>query len=335
MSGASARILGDQLSHRNPALEGVGRVLMVESEARLRAAPWHRQKLHLVLSAMRHFAAELEERGVEVDYLRAKNLGSGLRRHVRSARPESVRLLEPSSAGGRSLAELDRVELVEGTLFLTHQDEFRAWAEGRTRLVMEDFYRAQRRRFDLLMDGDEPAGGRWNFDRDNREPPPRDQRPPRPYRPREDDIDDQVRRDLDRMRLSTFGDDGPRLWPATHDQARRALGHFVENRLPDFGRWQDAMIHGERFMWHAHLSSSLNLGLLHPLDAAEAAQQAYREGNAPISAVEGFVRQVIGWREYVWGVYWLHARDWRSMNALRARRRLPEYLWSGDTEIAA
>jgi deoxyribodipyrimidine photolyase-related protein len=171
--GASAWILGDQLSHRNPALEGVERVLMVESEARLRAAPWHRQKLHLVLSAMRHFAAELEKRGVEVDYVRAKNLGAGLRRHVRSARPASVRLLEPSSAGGRSLAELDRVELVEGTLFLTHPDEFRAWAEGRKRLVMEDFYRAQRRRFDLLMNGDEPAGGRWNFDRDNREPPPR------------------------------------------------------------------------------------------------------------------------------------------------------------------
>ena len=333
MPGSTAWILGDQLSHRNPALDGADRVLLVESEARLRSAPWHRQKLHLVLSAMRHFAAELEERGVEVDYVRAKSLGAGLRRHIRRARPKSVRLLDPSSAGGRALGSLDRVELVRGSLFLTHPDDFRAWAEGRKRLVMEDFYREQRRRFDLLMDGDEPAGGRWNFDQENRKPPPRDRRAPRPYQPREDEIDDAVRRDLDRMRLDSFGEDGPRLWPATHDQARRALGRFIEDRLPDFGRWQDAMLHGERFMWHAHLSSSLNLGLIGPLEVAEAAERAYREGDAPIAATEGFVRQVIGWREYVWGMYWLHAADWRSMNALNARRRLPDYLWTGDTDM--
>ena len=129
------------------------------------------------------------------------------------------------------------------------------------------------------MEGDEPAGGRWNFDPENREPPPRDRRPPRPYRPREGHIDEGCG-DLDRMRLSTFGEDGPRLWPATHGQARRALERFVESRLPRLRRWQDAMLHGERFMWHAHLSSSLNLGLLHPLDVAEAAQRAYREGHA-------------------------------------------------------
>ncbi len=333
MSGSTAWILGDQLSHRNLALQGADRVLLVESEARLRSAPWHRQKLHLVLSAMRHFAGELEERGVEVDYVRAKSLGAGLRRHIRRARPERVRLLEPSSAGGHALGRLDRVELVRGSLFLTHPDDFRAWADGRKRLVMEDFYREQRRRFDLLMDGDEPAGGRWNFDQENRKPPPRERRAPRPYQPREDEIDDAVRRDLDRMRLDSFGEDGPRLWPATHEQARRALQRFIESRLPHFGRWQDAMLHGERFMWHAHLSSSLNLGLIGPLEVAEAAEQAYREGDAPIAAAEGFVRQVIGWREYVWGMYWLHAADWRSMNALGARRRLPGYLWTGDTDM--
>ena len=198
---------------------------------------------------------------------------------------------------------------------------------------MEDFYRAQRRRLGLLMDGEEPAGGRWNFDRENRRPPPRDSRPPRPYRPREDEIDEGVRRDLDRLDLNTFGDDAPRLWPATRAEARRSLERFVETRLPDFGRWQDAMLHGERFMWHAHLSSSLNLGLLDPMEPLERAERAYREGHAPIEAVEGFVRQIVGWREYVWGTYWLHAEQWRKDNALSARQALPEYLWNGDTAM--
>ena len=333
MAGTTAWILGDQLSLDNPALEGADRVLLVESQAKLAAAPWHRQKLHLVLSAMRHFAAELEERGLEVDYRRADSLRSGLKAHVRQRRPERVALLEPNSAGGHELGLLEGVELVRGTLFLTHPDDFRAWAGGRKRLVMEDFYRGQRRRLDLLMEGDEPAGGRWNFDADNREPPPSDRRPPPPYRPREDEIDDAVRRDLDGMGLDTFGDDGPRLWPATRAQARRSLERFVESRLADFGRWQDAMLWGERLMWHSHLSSSLNLGLLGPLEVAEAAERAYRAGDVPIAAAEGFVRQVIGWREYVWGMYWLEPRRWHTMNALRARRELPEELLSGKTDM--
>ncbi len=326
----SAWILGDQLSLDNPALSGATRVLMIESEAKLRGAPWHRQKLHLVLSAMRHFAAELRERGFEVDYRREPSYAAGVRAH----RAETIRLLEPNSLGARrKLGKLPGVELVRGTLFLTHPDDFRDWADGRKRLVMEDFYRGQRKRLGLLMDGDEPTGGRWNFDRENREPPPRDHRPPRPYRPREDEIDQEVRRDLDALGLDTFGSDAPRLWPATHAEARRSLDRFIDTRLPDFGRWQDAMLHGERFMWHAHLSSSLNLGLLDPHEPLERAERAYRESRAPIEAVEGFVRQIAGWREYVWGMYWLHAEQWRTDNRLNARKKLPEYLWTGDTEM--
>lgn len=332
MAGLTTLVLGDQLSHDNPALEGADRVLMIESRAKLASAPWHRQKLHLVLSAMRHFAAELEERGVEVDYRRAQTYAAGIRAHVRAHAPKQVQLLEPTSVAARGLAELPRVELATGTLFLTHPDEFRAWAEGRRRLRMEDFYRYQRRRLGVLMDGDEPAGGRWNFDAENREPPPAEARPPAPYAPREDDIDDAVRRDLDRLRLTTFGEDGPRLWPATRDQALRSLHRFVDTRLADFGRWQDAMLHGERLMWHSHLSSSLNLGLLDPQEVVAAAEGAYRAGDAPIAAVEGFVRQVIGWREYVWGMYWLEGGLPR-VNALSARAELPEALWSGDTDM--
>ena len=334
MGGRTAWVLGDQLSLGNPALEGADRVLMVESAAKLASGPFHRQKLHLVLVAMRRFAAELERRGLPVDLRRAATLHEGLRAHRREHRPDAVALLEPTSAGAHArLGAMRGVELVRGTLFLTHPDEFAAWAAGRRRLVMEDFYRWQRQRLGVLMDGDEPAGGRWNFDRENRDPAPRDRRPPRPYRPREDSVDAAVRGELDTLAPGAFGDDAPRRWPADREEARRALRRFVEQRLPDFGRWQDAMLHGERFMWHAQLSSSLNLGLLSPLECVEAAEHAYRTGAAPLPAVEGFIRQIVGWREYVWGTYWLHADAWPGANALDARTPLPEALWSGETAM--
>ena len=183
------------------------------------------------------------------------------------------------------------------------------------------------------MDGDEPADGRWNFDPENRRPAPQEARPPRPYAPREDHIDAAVRRDLDRLRLPTFGRDAPRRWPATRDQARRALARFVEHSLPEFGPYQDAMLHGERFMWHSLLSSSLNLGLLDPRETVGRVEEAYRAGDAPIASVEGFVRQVIGWREYVWGLYWLRERSWGRANALRARTALPDAFRGGHTDM--
>ncbi|MFM8518975.1 MAG: cryptochrome/photolyase family protein [Solirubrobacterales bacterium] len=337
MPGRTAWILADQLSAANPALEGADRALIVQSSSRPGRLRFHRQKLQLVFSAMRHFAEELEGRGIEVDYRRAPTLAAGLEEHLAEFQPEAVTLLEPSSVGaGERLAGDDpRVELVEGTLFLTDPADFARWAEGRKLLRMEDFYREQRRKFDLLMDGDEPAGGRWNYDPENREPPPEGITPPRPYRPREDGIDGEVREELDRMEtegLATTGADGPRIFPASRDQALRALDSFVAKRLPTFGPYQDAMVEGERFMWHALLSSSLNLGLLDPLECAEAAEAAWRDGEAPIESVEGFVRQVIGWREYVWGVYRLRGRSMLEPNELKADRPVPGAIQALDPD---
>ena len=329
MGGRTAWVLADQLSHRNPALEGADRVLLIESEAKLRSGRFHRQKLHLVLSAMRHFARELDERGVEVDHRRAGSLAAGLGAHVAQRHPAEVVLLEPTAArAGAVLGRLPKVRVLDGGLFLTSPADFAGWAQGRKRLVMEGFYRWQRRRLDILMDGDEPAGGAWNFDTANRRSPPRDRRPPKPYLPREDAIDEAVRHDLDRLALDTFGDDGPRLFPATRDQALRALDRFVEHLLPHFGPWQDAMVAGERWMWHSRLSSSLNLGLLDPLECARAAEQAYRDGVVPIESAEGFVRQLIGWREYVWGMYRLHP----DLPARRGRA-LPPLFDGGPTRM--
>ncbi len=334
MAGTTAWVLGDQLTVSNPALDGADRVLLVQSAAALRAKRFHRQKLHLVLVAMRHYADDLRRRGLDVELVRAESLGSGLRQHVSRHRPERVRLMAPKSAAGRkALAKLPRVELLADTMFLTDPVQFARWAKPRRRLVMEDFYRGQRRRLGLLMDGDEPAGGRWNFDPENRQSPPATGRPPRPYRPREDEHDEAVRHELDALAVPTWGEDGPRLWPANRAQAQRALRRFLEHGLAEFGPYQDAMLGGERTMWHSLLSSSLNLGLLSARECAEAAESAYREGRAPVASVEGFIRQLIGWREFIWCMYWHLQDEWPQMNALDARGPLPAVLEDGDTEM--
>ncbi len=336
MGGTTAWVLGDQLSRSNPALEGADRVLMVESLAVVGRLAYHRQKLHLVWAAMRRFRDELSRDGFEVDYRSASSMAAGLRNHLSDHDPDRVLVLDPARLGaGPRLNALDqRVCVLEGGLFLTSPEDFRQWASGRRQLRMEDFYRRQRRRFDLLMDGDQPEGGKWNLDSENRGRPPAGLEPPRPYRPREDEVDTAVRRDLDRLTgedapgeaIVVSGVDGPRLFPAGRAEARRALKSFCEKRLPEFGTYQDAMLQGRRFMWHALLSSSLNLGLLDPLECARAAEAEYRAGRAPLNSVEGFIRQVIGWREYVWGVYRLRGSELAGENALGAEGRLPAVL---------
>ena len=188
---------------------------------------------------------------------------------------------------------------------------------------MEDFYRDARRRHQVLIDGTTPVGGRWNYDADNREPPPK--RPtldlPEPAWPVEDDIDAQVRADLDAMERAGVvfvGQDGPRRFAATRAEALVALEDFVTHRLPTFGRWEDAILTRDRWMSHSLLSAPLNLGLLDPLEVVHAAQEAYADGRAPIAAVEGFIRQVMGWRDYIWHLYWYLGRDYRDANELGA-----------------
>ena len=332
MAGTTAWVLGDQLTLHNTALDGADRVLVVQSEAALAAKRFHRQKLHLILVAMRHFADELRERGLEVDYVRAPSLRAGLRAHRERHRPDRIALMAPKSRAGRAaLRRLSGVQMTPCLMFLTDPEHFGTWARGRRRLVMEDFYRHQRERLGLLMDGGQPAGGRWNFDAENRRPAPAGSSPPRPYRPREGDHDAAVRRELDRAGVASWGDDGPRRWPATREQAQRALRRFTDHGLGEFGPYQDAMLGGERTLWHSLLSSSLNLGLLDPMECAEAAERAYRSGAAPLSSVEGFVRQIVGWREYVWCLYWHH--DWSGANALDAHAPLPAVLETGQTQM--
>jgi deoxyribodipyrimidine photolyase-related protein len=314
--GHTALVLGDQLMRDNPALDGADRVLLVEALAPLRRVRTHRRRAHLVFSAMRHFAAELEH----AEYVRADSFADALKDRT------DVVCAAPNSAGARQSLQRLGVRFVPSNQFV---GGFEDWVEGRKRLLMEDFYRVQRKRLEVLVDEDgEPAGGRWNFDAENRRPPRQGLLTPEPWRPREDDIDAAVRRDLDALDVELWGEDGPRQVAATPEEAQSALEAFVRDRLPEFGPWQDAMIGSDHVVFHSQLSAPLNLGVLAPMDAVRAAEAAYRAGDAPLQSVEGFVRQIIGWREYVWGMYW-HRRG--RGNALQARRALPAAFWGEAT----
>jgi deoxyribodipyrimidine photolyase-related protein len=330
-------VLGDQLDRERgalgDALPSETTVLLVESESLL-ARRMHVQRLHLVLAAMRRFADELRREGFTVDVRRAPTLAAGVRAHVAEARPDRVRVTEPSSKATLAAARRLGCEVVRSERFLCHYEDFAAWAAGRRTTRLEDFYRWQRRRLGYLMDGDEPAGGRWSFDADNRLPPPRQARAwPRPPVEPLDDLDAAVLADLERLRPSPrWGRPPTGLWPTTRAQALRSLDHVVADVLPAFGPYEDAMLAGEWRLNHTLLSPALNLGLLRAGEVCDRVEQAYREGAVPIASAEGFLRQVIGWREFVWGLYWLHD-DWLDVNALGATRPLPPVFTGSGTRM--
>ncbi len=307
-------------------------VLLIESKAVFARRRFHRQKAHLVLSALRHRAAEL---GDQAQFSQVHTYAEALDR-VR----EPLSVCAPTTWSSRDyVLRRPGLTVLAARGFVATQEEFAAWAEGRgrRRLLMEDFYRDNRRRHDVLMDGAEPVGGRWNLDHDNREPPPSDGRLgiPEPWWPEEDEIDEQVRADLDRWEadgdVAFVGDDGPRLFPVTREEALHRLRDFLDTRLGAFGPHEDAMLAGDRWMTHSLLSPAVNLGLLDPIEEVHAAEQRYRDSVAegdplPLNSVEGFVRQVMGWRDYIWHTYWHFGRDFRHANALAAHEAVPDWL---------
>ena len=307
-------------------------VLLVEATSALGRGGYHRQKLHLILSALRHAHRDLGDRAT---LLRADNYTDALRQFGRPVLVHQPTSHEAEKFVHRLHSQGLVAEVLPTTTFALSRNDFQDWAGERTRFRLEDFYRAQRRRFEVLMDGGEPVGGRWNYDPENRESPPKKQKTlglPGPYHPDEDDIDAQVRRDLDEMNLPTVGVDGPRLFAVTPAEAEQALAHFIEHRLPFFGRFEDAIMADDWAMAHSLLSVPLNLSVLHPLDAVRAAEQAYRTGSAPLPAVEGFIRQILGWREYMWHLYWQFGPDYVDNNALHATTPLPDWWTNLDSD---
>jgi deoxyribodipyrimidine photolyase-related protein len=329
-------ILGDQLNRSIASLEGRAagdvRLLFIEADQLIGRRRYHRQRVHFVLSAMRHFAAALEADGWDVDYRTDSSFSAAVAAHRKEYNPDRLIAMEPMNWHGRQILEQLDVEVVRSNQFFCHYDDFAAWADGRKRLVMEDFYRMQRAATGYLMDGDEPVGDRWNFDDENREPPPRDGRdwPERPTAEL-DEIDRAVLNDLPD---GLFGADPDGTWATTRGGALERLGYFVDEVLPIFGPHQDAMITGEWSMAHSLLSPYINVGLLSPREVCEAAVEAFEKGNAPLASVEGFIRQIIGWREYVWGIYWMHMPEYAEENALEADLPVPPAFLGESTHMA-
>ncbi len=342
-------VLGDQLSAGLSALRDLDPandvVLMMEVADEGTYVRHHKQKIVLVLSAMRHFAAELRARGIAVDYIALDdpaNTGALTSEIVRAAkRHGATRIVatEPGEWRVLKMAEVWQkatgcpVELFADDRFFASRARFAQWAKGRRGWRMEHFYREMRREHAILMDGEAPVGGDWNFDAENREKLPASVATP----PRRRFAPDATTRDVMALVEKHFGTHFGTLdefgWPVTRAQALLALDDFVVNALPNFGDYQDAMRADAPFLFHSLIAPPLNLGLLSPHEICAAAEAAYRAGAAPLNAVEGFVRQILGWREYVRGVYWALMPDYANANALDATRALPDFYWTGDTPM--
>lgn len=342
-------VLGDQLSLDLSALTDIRPdrdvVLAMEVMEECTYAGHHKQKIVLVLSAMRHFAETLRQRGLTVDYVSLdtpENTGSftsEIRRAVVRHRPSRIVVTEPSE--WRVQAMVEGWEAVAGVpvvvradrRFFASRERFAAWAAGRRSWRMEHFYREMRREHRLLMEGDQPAGGEWNYDHENRKKLPARAVLPARQRFAPDETTRAVIALVERRFPGNFGELQDFGWPVTRSDALVALGDFIENGLPSFGTYQDAMKAGAPFLYHSLLAPALNLGLLSPFEVCAAAEAAWRSGKAPLNAVEGFVRQILGWREYVRGVYWSLMPGYADQNALKATRDLPAFYWTGATDM--
>ncbi|MGB1068332.1 MAG: cryptochrome/photolyase family protein [Henriciella sp.] len=343
-------VLGDQLSHNLSSLAAadktVDRILMCEVADETTYVRHHKKKIAFIFSAMRHFAETLRADGWHVDYVKlgdAGNTGSftgEVRRAVQRIKPAELIVTEPGEWRLRQiLAEWEEtmalpVTILADTRYLCSHAEFASWAEGRKQYRMEYFYRDMRRKTGLLMAGSEPIGGKWNFDSENRKPPPSGLTLPQPLRFAPDMISRDVLALVADKFEDHFGDLEPFWYATTAEQAEQAFEHFVVSALPRFGDFQDAMLEGEKFLYHAVISTYLNAGLLDPLKLCQRVDFAYQAGHVPINAAEGFIRQIIGWREFVRGIYWQKMPDYAGLNFFENTRDLPDFYWTGDTEMA-
>lgn len=342
-------ILGDQLSENISALDACNKeddiILMCEVFEEATYVKHHKKKIAFLFSAMRHFAQHLRQSGYKVVYaqLDDQNNSGSFKGEIARAialydigriivtHPGEYRVLEDMQSWGIEFGVV--VEIRDDTRFLCSPQEFKDWAQGRKQLRMEYFYREMRKKYAILMNGDEPAGGAWNYDCENRKPPNEGREIPPPFCNPVDDITRDVLALVQEHFADHFGDLEPFYFAVTRAQALEALNHFLIYRLRNFGDYQDAMIEGQPWMYHSHLSFYLNCGLLEPLECVRAAQEAYRQGKAPLNAVEGFIRQIIGWREYVRGIYWLKMPEYKNENFFNAHNPLPDFYWNAHTKM--
>lgn len=342
-------ILGDQLSLQMSSLQKINKqtdlVLMAEVKQEATYVKHHRKKIAFIFSAMRHFAQALTAAGYRLEYTQyddPENKESLFEHVVQAVQQHSFSKIVVAQAGEYRLHEeittWDKrlnveLEICADNRFLAPRAFFSQWAQGRKQLRMEYFYREMRKTQRVLMQGKEPAGGKWNYDSQNREKTPKDIAIPKPTSFAPDDITCDVIALVKREFADHFGDVDEFHYAVTREQALQVLDEFIAHRLETFGQYQDAMVQDEPWMYHSHVSFYLNTGLLSPRECIDAAEQAYDSGQAPLNSVEGFIRQIVGWREYVRGFYWHLMPDYKQHNYLGAKRDLPAFYWGGATQM--
>ena len=343
-------VLGDQLAHAISSLDDIDRdadvVLMAEVAEETGYVPHHRKKIAFILSAMRHFAAELSAAGIRVDYVRLDdqaNTGSFTGEVARALQRHRVDRIVVTEPGEWRVREMIRgwegilgvpVEMRADTRFFCTPEAFGAWAGDRRGLRMEFFYREMRRKYAILMQPDgKPSGGEWNYDKENRKPPKVGMTSPPRLSHKKSAITKDVLALVKDNFSHHFGTLEPFYYAVTRKQALMELDHFVTHILPHFGDYQDAMVAGEPYLYHSLLSSYLNAGLLLPLEVCQKAEAAYRASKAPLNAVEGFIRQILGWREYIRGIYWHFMPEYGQRNTLNATHPLPDFYWGANTHM--
>lgn len=343
-------ILGDQLSDSLPSIKAIDKekdlILMCEVIEEASYVKHHPKKIALIFSAMRHFCKALKQENYRVRYIRLDdeyNRGSfngELERAITEESVERVVLTEPSEwrvkqkIGSWKQKYGVPFEVLKDSRFLCSIDEFKQFASGRKEIRLEFFYRYIRKKYRILMNKDDsPVGGQWNYDKENRKPPKVNMSFPESFSHQPDEITKEVLKLVQQNFSENFGDLEGFNFAVTRQMALNEAKHFIEHTLPLFGNYQDAMVVDEPFLYHSRLSFYINLGLLEPLELCEMAESAYIHKTAKINAVEGFIRQILGWREFVRGVYWLHMPEYHQKNYLNANRRLPALYWGGKTQM--
>jgi deoxyribodipyrimidine photolyase-related protein len=302
-------------------------IALVESERMTSGRNWHKERLFFLISSARHFAQSLESEGFTVEYIKAPTTIDGL--DVISAKHKNLPILcaEPSSFTQYEALVKYGVSFVDNDFFLTPRPLFKQWADEQKTFLMENFYRKQRIRLGVLMEGKEPVGGAWNFDKDNRLPPPKKYEGAPYLEHKRDEIDAEVAAELAHTPTTT--------WATTRQGALSQLQNFMSNHFADFGPLEDAMTTQNWALHHSLLSPYLNNGLLHASEVINAAIKEFKTGGIPIESAEGFIRQIIGWREYVNGMYWFLGPSYRENNQLSAERKLlPLFSDPGATKMA-
>lgn len=343
-------IFGDQLSHSISSLHDfdtkTDKVVMFEVMEENTYVKHHKQKIAFVLSAMRHFSLELQQKDISTYYIKlddknnTQTLDGEIDRAIKKFSPERVIITEPSEYRVKQKIQLWQeqynceFEVRPDVRFICSPQEFKQWTEGKQQLRMEYFYREMRKKTGILMaKGQKPEGGQWNYDKDNRQPLKKDIQFPGRIQFAIDEIVADVFELVNKLFSDHIGNLQPFRWAVNRSQALKCLDHFIKKLLPQFGEYQDAMKLGEAYLFHSVLAPYINVGLLRPLEVCQKAEKAYRDGLVPLNSAEGFIRQVLGWREYVRGIYWLHMPAYKDKNYFDANHALPEFYWDAKTDL--